>query len=220
MIPPCDSGPPPFPSDHPVRDGPDDGLLYAARAALESLEPRSRSTPSARPSRTTTLGCDVMRPGPWGTSARRLMTLFPPSSRPSRTTSPRCDGRQPQPWRNSTRLRPVRGAIRRASPRGLERTNRPHPRGRRTPRWVRAPEPPGVELLDEGERKKVGGMTLQGLKGCGDSGLLIQATHNHVSSCGFQLRGSPPRKHDSLDFFVLSLIQAEVVSPVRSVPRG
>ena len=84
---------------------------------------------------------------------------------------------------------------------------------------MRAPEPPGVELLDEGERKKVGGMTLQGLKGCGDSGLLIQATHNHVSSCGFQFRGVPPRKHDSHDFFVLSLIQAEVVSPVRSVPR-
>ena len=119
------------PSDHPARDVPDDELLYAASAALGSLEPRSRSTPSARPSRTTTLGCDVMRPGPWGTSARRLITLFPPSSRPSRTTSPRCDGRQPQPWRNSTRPRPVQGAIRRASPRGLERTNRPHPRRRR-----------------------------------------------------------------------------------------
>ena len=60
----------------------------------------------------------------------------------------------------------------------------------------------------------------EGLKGCGDSGLLIQATHNHVSSCGFQFRGAPHRKHDSPDFFVLSLIQAEVVSPVRSVPRG
>ena len=49
MIPPCDSGPPLPPSDHPSPDGPDDGLLYAALAVLESLEPRSRSTPSCGP---------------------------------------------------------------------------------------------------------------------------------------------------------------------------
>ena len=160
MIPPCDSGPPPPPSDHPARDVPDDRLLYAASVALGSLEPRSRS--HALSAALKDNDARVRRDAAWalGASARRLMTLFPPSSRPSGQRRRGATGGSRSPGETQPGCGPFEAQFAEQAPEGSK-------------------EPTDLTLAGEG------------LKGCGDSGLLIQVTHNHVSSCGFQFRGAP-----------------------------
>ena len=160
----------------PARDVPDDGLLYAASAALGSPEPQSRShaLSAALKKRTTT--SRVRRDAAWA-----LGDIGPAAhdAVPALVAA----------------LKDNVAEVRRAAAAALEKLD---PAAARLKAQF-------AEQAPEGSKEPTD-LTLagEGLKGCGDSGLLIQATHNHVSSCGFQFRGATPRKHDSPDFFVLS----------------